>query len=137
MDKGSQPDTQLLRIVASGRAFLINLCQELIRPLNVILGYTEIWREVARRSGRDKIASGIFHIRTPGKRLLSIVNGHLGDRVEIRIRDNGLGIAPDAREKIFNPSSQPSLPARARDSASPSATTSWSKSTRASSSSQP
>jgi signal transduction histidine kinase len=27
----------------------------------------------------------------------------LGDRVEIRIRDNGAGILPDVREKIFNP----------------------------------
>jgi signal transduction histidine kinase len=28
---------------------------------------------------------------------------NLGDRVEIRIRDNGTGIAPDVREKMFNP----------------------------------
>src|SRR5262249_454325 len=28
---------------------------------------------------------------------------NLGDRVEIRIRDNGTGIAPDVKEKIFNP----------------------------------
>ena len=27
----------------------------------------------------------------------------LGDRVEIRIRDNGTGIPPEVREKIFNP----------------------------------
>ena len=27
----------------------------------------------------------------------------LGDRVEIRIRDNGTGIAPDVKEKMFNP----------------------------------
>jgi signal transduction histidine kinase len=27
----------------------------------------------------------------------------LGDRVEIRIRDNGIGIPPEIREKIFNP----------------------------------
>ena len=27
----------------------------------------------------------------------------LGDRVEIRIRDNGTGIPPDVKEKIFNP----------------------------------
>jgi GAF domain-containing protein len=27
----------------------------------------------------------------------------LGDRVEIRIRDNGTGIAPEVKEKIFNP----------------------------------
>jgi len=28
---------------------------------------------------------------------------NLGDRVEIRIRDNGTGIPPDVKEKIFNP----------------------------------
>jgi signal transduction histidine kinase len=28
---------------------------------------------------------------------------NLGDRVEIRIRDNGIGIASEVKEKIFNP----------------------------------
>src|SRR5262249_59104894 len=28
---------------------------------------------------------------------------NLGDRVEITIRDNGTGIPPDVREKMFNP----------------------------------
>ena len=28
---------------------------------------------------------------------------NLGDRVEIRIRDNGTGIPPEVKEKIFNP----------------------------------
>ena len=28
---------------------------------------------------------------------------NLGDRVEIRIRDNGTGIPADVREKMFNP----------------------------------
>jgi signal transduction histidine kinase len=28
---------------------------------------------------------------------------NLGDKVEIRIRDNGTGISPEAREKLFNP----------------------------------
>src|SRR5262249_32905949 len=27
----------------------------------------------------------------------------LGDRVEIRIRDNGTGMTPDVKEKMFNP----------------------------------
>ena len=27
----------------------------------------------------------------------------LGDRVEIKIRDNGTGIPPDVKEKMFNP----------------------------------
>jgi signal transduction histidine kinase len=34
---------------------------------------------------------------------LQAVTRNLGDRVEIRIRDNGTGIPPDIQEKIFNP----------------------------------
>jgi signal transduction histidine kinase len=35
--------------------------------------------------------------------LLSAATKNLGDHIEIRIRDNGTGIAPDVRDKIFNP----------------------------------
>jgi signal transduction histidine kinase len=34
---------------------------------------------------------------------VSAATKSLGDRVEIRIRDNGAGIAPDVKEKMFNP----------------------------------
>src|SRR5262249_106205 len=34
---------------------------------------------------------------------LKAVTRNLGDKVEIRIRDNGMGIPPDIREKVFNP----------------------------------
>jgi two-component system, NtrC family, sensor kinase len=34
---------------------------------------------------------------------LAAATRSLGDRVEIRIRDNGSGISPDVREKMFNP----------------------------------
>ena len=34
---------------------------------------------------------------------LSAATKNLGDRVEIRIRDNGTGIPPEVREKLFNP----------------------------------
>jgi signal transduction histidine kinase len=34
---------------------------------------------------------------------LKAVTRNLGDRVEVRIRDNGTGIAPDIQGKIFNP----------------------------------
>ncbi|HSQ19946.1 MAG TPA: GAF domain-containing protein, partial [Blastocatellia bacterium] len=34
---------------------------------------------------------------------LAATTRNLGDRVEIRIRDNGSGIPPDVREKMFNP----------------------------------
>jgi signal transduction histidine kinase len=34
---------------------------------------------------------------------LRAMTRNLGDRIEIRIRDNGAGIPPDIREKIFHP----------------------------------
>jgi signal transduction histidine kinase len=34
---------------------------------------------------------------------LTAATKNLGDRVEIRIRDNGTGISPEVREKMFNP----------------------------------
>jgi two-component system, NtrC family, sensor kinase len=39
----------------------------------------------------------------------------LGERVEIRIRDNGTGISPEVKEKIFNPFFTTKPPGRARD----------------------
>jgi two-component system, NtrC family, sensor kinase len=35
--------------------------------------------------------------------MLAAATRNLGDRVEIKIRDNGTGIPPDVREKMFNP----------------------------------
>jgi signal transduction histidine kinase len=35
--------------------------------------------------------------------MLTATTRSLGDRVEIRIRDNGIGIPPEVREKMFNP----------------------------------
>ena len=35
--------------------------------------------------------------------LLSAATKDLGDTVEIRIRDNGTGIPPEVKEKMFNP----------------------------------
>ena len=35
--------------------------------------------------------------------MLGAATRNLGDAVEIRIRDNGTGIAPEVRDKIFNP----------------------------------
>jgi signal transduction histidine kinase len=34
---------------------------------------------------------------------LSVHSKNLGDKIEIRIRDNGNGISPEIRDKIFNP----------------------------------
>ena len=35
--------------------------------------------------------------------ILAVATKNLGDRVEIRIRDNGIGIPPEVKEKMFNP----------------------------------
>ena len=35
--------------------------------------------------------------------VLSAATRNLGDHIEIRIRDNGTGIAPEVKEKMFNP----------------------------------
>ena len=35
--------------------------------------------------------------------ILTAATKNLGDRVEIRIRDNGTGIPPEVKEKMFNP----------------------------------
>ena len=37
------------------------------------------------------------------KPTLTAATKNLGDRVEIRIRDNGTGIPPEVKEKMFNP----------------------------------
>ena len=37
------------------------------------------------------------------KPILTAATKSLGDRVEITIRDNGTGIPPDVKEKMFNP----------------------------------
>jgi len=34
---------------------------------------------------------------------LSAATKNLGDRIEIRIRDNGTGIPPEVKERMFNP----------------------------------
>jgi two-component system, NtrC family, sensor kinase len=34
---------------------------------------------------------------------LTAATKNLGDKVEIRIRDNGTGISPEVKEKLFNP----------------------------------
>ena len=35
--------------------------------------------------------------------MLKVTTRDLGDAVEIRVRDNGTGIAPELREKLFQP----------------------------------
>ena len=42
-------------------------------------------------------------MRATTKPTLAAVTKSLGDKVEIRIRDDGTGITPEVRKKLFNP----------------------------------
>jgi two-component system NtrC family sensor kinase len=60
---------------------------------------------------------------------LAAATKNLGDSIEIRIRDNGTGIPPEVKEKLFNRSSRQSLPGKGLVLAYPSVTTSSSRNT--------
>jgi two-component system, NtrC family, sensor kinase len=74
-------------------------------------GEVDVFPQDIRRALLNVISNG-FHAAT--KRRAEINDGdyeptllastkNLGDRVEIRIRDNGIGMPPDVKEKMFNP----------------------------------
>ena len=44
---------------------------------------------------------------------LKVTTREFGESVEVRVRDNGIGIPPEDRDKLFRPSSRPSRPAKA------------------------
>jgi signal transduction histidine kinase len=45
----------------------------------------------------------VLKIQRLANRSITVATKNLRDRIEIRIRDNGNGIPPGIREKIFNP----------------------------------
>jgi len=74
-------------------------------------GKADVFPQDIRRALLNMISNGFY---AAIKRGLEINGGDyeptitastktLGDRVEIRIRDNGIGMTPDVKEKIFNP----------------------------------
>jgi signal transduction histidine kinase len=74
-------------------------------------GEVEVFPQDITRALLNLISNGFYAV---GKRRAATNGGdyeptlaastkNLGDRVEIRIRDNGTGIAPDVKEKMFNP----------------------------------
>jgi two-component system NtrC family sensor kinase len=74
-------------------------------------GGADVFPQDIRRALLNVISNG-FHAATKRRAetdggdyepILTASTKNLGDRVEIRIRDNGTGIAPDVKEKMFNP----------------------------------
>ena len=74
-------------------------------------GQVDVFPQEITRALLNLISNG-FYAATKRKELngsegyeptLTASTKNLGDRVEIRIRDNGTGIPPEVREKLFSP----------------------------------
>jgi two-component system, NtrC family, sensor kinase len=81
------------------------------RSLGPAAGKIDVFPQEITRALLNLISNG-FYAATKRKEqndsegyepTLAASTKNLGDRVEIRIRDNGTGIPPDVKEKIFNP----------------------------------
>ena len=81
------------------------------RSLDPTAGEVDIFPQDITRALLNLISNG-FYAATKRKAeanggdyepTLAAATKNLGDRVEIRIRDNGTGIPPEVKEKIFNP----------------------------------
>jgi two-component system, NtrC family, sensor kinase len=91
---------------AEGKDFNITI----ERVFDPLVGVADIYPQEITRVLLNLISNG-FYAAT--QRAAAVGNGFeprlmavtrdLGDRVEVRIRDNGTGIPPDIQEKIFNP----------------------------------
>src|SRR5882724_8127614 len=81
------------------------------RDLDPDAGAAEVYPQEVTRALLNLISNGFYAaIKRKSEAddetfepALSATTRSLGDRVEIRIRDNGTGIPPEVREKIFNP----------------------------------
>jgi two-component system, NtrC family, sensor kinase len=80
------------------------------RSFDPAAGMVDLFPQEITRVLLNLISNGVYaamkrkaEIRDGYEPALSAATGDLGDRVEIRIRDNGGGIPPGVKEKIFNP----------------------------------
>jgi signal transduction histidine kinase len=91
---------------AEGRDFNITL----ERDFDQAVGVADIYPQEITRVLLNLISNGLYaatqRAAVAGNGFepkLKAATRNLGDKVEIRIRDNGMGIPPDISEKIFNP----------------------------------
>jgi signal transduction histidine kinase len=90
---------------AEGRDFNITLERDFDHA-----GAADIYPQEITRALLNLISNGFYaatkRVAASGigfEPTLKATTRNLGDKVEVRIRDNGMGIPPDIREKIFNP----------------------------------
>jgi signal transduction histidine kinase len=92
---------------AEKQGFKINM----ERSLDPAAGQVDVFPQEIVRALLNLISNG-FYAATKRKEqdngngyepTLMAATRNLGDKVEIRIRDNGIGISPEVREKMFNP----------------------------------
>jgi two-component system, NtrC family, sensor kinase len=90
---------------AEGRDFNVTL----ERDLDPAVGFADIYPQEITRVLLNLISNGFYAATKRAVAVngfqpkLTAVTHNRGDKVEIRIRDNGTGISPEIREKIFNP----------------------------------
>jgi two-component system, NtrC family, sensor kinase len=78
------------------------------RDFDPTVGIAEIYPQEITRVLLNLISNGFYAANKRATEAgseprLKAATLNLGEKVEIRIRDNGMGIPPDIREKIFNP----------------------------------
>jgi signal transduction histidine kinase len=92
---------------AESQGFKINM----ERSLDPAAGQVDVYPQEITRALLNLISNG-FYAATKRKgqsnsdtyeQTLTAATKNLGDKVEIRIRDNGMGIPLEVREKMFNP----------------------------------
>ena len=89
---------------AEKQGFKINI----ERSFDPAAGQVDVYPQEITRALLNLISNGFYAAtkrkeRQPRRPTLVAATKDLGDQVEIRIRDNGTGIPPEVKEKMFNP----------------------------------
>ncbi|MFL6817325.1 MAG: GAF domain-containing protein [Bradyrhizobium sp.] len=109
-DINAMVDESLNLAYHGARAEKAGFSIDLRRELDPSVGTADIYPQEITRALLNLISNG-FYAATKRKEqagdafepTLSAMTKNLGDKVEIRIRDNGIGIPQEVRAKIFNP----------------------------------